>query len=184
MLSNPIAWIGALVVLQVAVLFHLGQPFICECGYVKAWEGVVLSVGNSQHLSDWYSFSHVIHGVIFYLLLWLVFPRMPVGYRLLIAISIEIAWELFENTPFVINKYREQALAVGYVGDSILNSVSDTLMMIVGFVLAWRLPVWSVVVLALAAEVFVAFYIHDNLTLNILNFVYPIEAVTEWQAGS
>src|SRR3989344_1172342 len=112
---------------QAFVLYLFGQPPIAESGYVKLWEGVVLGAGNSQHLTDWYTFSHVIHGFLFYLALWYFFPRMPIAYRFLIALGVEVGWELIENTPMVIEHYRQQALAQGYVGDSILNSVSDTL---------------------------------------------------------
>jgi len=173
----------ALVALQALVLFLFGQPAICECGYVKLWEGVVLSAGNSQHLADWYSFSHVIHGFIFYWILTLVAPRLSIGTRLLLAVGAEAAWEIIENTPMVIQHYREQALAQGYTGDSIINSVSDTLMMAAGFFLALRLPVWLVVVLGLGFELFVAYSIRDNLTLNVLNLIYVLPSVATWQSG-
>src|SRR3989344_2042495 len=173
----------ALVALQALVLFLFGQPAICECGYVKLWEGVVLSAGNSQHLADWYSFSHVIHGFIFYWILTLIAPRLSIGTRLLLAVGAEAAWEIIENTPMVIQHYREQALAQGYTGDSIINSVSDTLMMAAGFFLALRLPVWLVVVLGLGFELFVAYSIRDNLTLNVLNLIYVLPSVATWQSG-
>lgn len=169
--------------LQALVLYWLGQPAICACGYVKAWEGVVLSLGNSQHLTDWYTFSHIIHGFIFYLALWYFFPRLTVWQRLVIAVGIEVGWEIIENTPMVIEKYREQALAQGYVGDSILNSVSDTLAMIGGFFIAWRWPTWLTVALVVVFELFVLYMIRDNLSLNILNFIHAFPAVTAWQAG-
>src|SRR3990167_4098548 len=129
---------GLLIALQALLLFLLGQPSVCECGYVKMWEGVVLSSGNSQHLTDWYTFSHVIHGFLFYLALWFFFPRMPIAARFLLAFGAEAAWEVFENTPVVIEHYRQQALAQGYTGDSIINSVMDTIAMVVGFLMAWR----------------------------------------------
>ena len=173
----------ALVALQALVLWLFGQPAICECGYVKLWEGVVLSAGNSQHLADWYSFSHVIHGFIFYWILTLVAPRLSIGTRLLLAVGAEAAWEIIENTPMVIQHYREQALAQGYTVDSIINSVSDTLMMAAGFFLALRLPVWLVVVLGLGFELFVAYSIRDNLTLNVLNLIYVLPSVATWQSG-
>src|SRR3990167_3213640 len=173
----------ALVVLQVFVLYILGQPWICECGYLKVWEGVVDSIGNSQHLTDWYTFSHIIHGFLFYLGLWYFFPRMPIWRRLLLAMGIEIAWEIAENTPMVIQHYREQALAQGYMGDSIINSVSDTFAMIFGFILARHLPLWSIITIALGLELFVVYMIRDNLVLNILNLIYQFPPIAVWQAG-
>ena len=168
---------------QTAVLFLLGQPPICECGYVKLWEGVVLGSGNSQHLTDWYTFSHVIHGFLFYLALWYFFPRMPVATRFLIALGIEVGWEIVENTPWLIEHYREQALAQGYMGDSIINSLVDTLAEALGFLLAWRLPILAVVALGVGLELFVGFSIRDNLFLNVLGFFYQFEFISNWQSG-
>jgi hypothetical protein len=165
-------------------LFAFGQPVICECGYVKFWEGVVRSLGNSQHLTDWYTFSHVIHGFLFYLFLWYFFPRFSIWERLVLALGIEIAWEIAENTPYVINLYRQQALAVGYSGDSVINSIFDSLAMILGFILAARLPVKVTVAVALLFEAWVGYTIHDNLTFNVLNFIHPFEAIKAWQSGA
>ncbi|OGG53035.1 hypothetical protein A3H16_00995 [Candidatus Kaiserbacteria bacterium RIFCSPLOWO2_12_FULL_53_8] len=173
----------ALIGVQALVLYSFGQPTICTCGYVKVWEGVVLSSGNSQHLTDWYTFSHIIHGFLFYLGLWYFFPRMPIWRRLLLAMGIEIAWEIAENTPMVIQHYREQALAQGYMGDSIINSVSDTFAMIFGFILARHLPLWSIITIALGLELFVVYMIRDNLVLNILNLIYQFPPIAVWQAG-
>ncbi|RJR12620.1 DUF2585 family protein [Candidatus Parcubacteria bacterium] len=173
----------ALVTAQALVLFVLGQPSICECGYIKVWEGVVLSSGNSQHLTDWYTFSHVIHGFLFYLVLWFFFPRMPVAARFFLAVGLEAGWEIIENTPMVIEHYRQQALAQGYIGDSVLNSVMDTLAMALGFLLAWRWPVWVIVGLAVVMEAFVAYSIRDNLLLNIIGLIYPLEFINNWQMG-
>lgn len=173
----------ALVAAQALALYLLGQPPICTCGYLKVWEGVVLSSGNSQHLTDWYTFSHVIHGFLFYLGLWYFFPRMPMWKRFTFAMAIEIAWEIIENTPTVIDHYRQQALAQGYTGDSIINSVLDTLAMVFGFVLAWRLPVWAIIALALLLELFVAYMIRDNLMLNVLNLIHQFPSIAAWQAG-
>lgn len=166
---------------QAVTLFIFGQPTICECGIVKLWEGSVMSTGNSQHISDWYTFSHIVHGFVFYGLLAWFFPSMPVRFRLLIALGVEVGWEILENTPMVIEHYRQQALAVGYVGDSILNSVMDTASMVVGFLYAWRMPWWTTVAVAIVLELFVLYMIRDNLTLNILNLLYPIASVSQWQ---
>lgn len=171
-----------LIAVQVGVLLLLGQPAICTCAYVKLWEGDVLSSGASQHLSDWYTFSHIIHGFLFYLFIKLVFPKIPVAQRLLMALGIEIGWEILENSPMIINAYRQQALSQGYVGDSILNSVSDTLAMALGFFLAWRWPPWATVLIAVALEVWVALIVRDNLTLNVLNFIHQFDFITQWQS--
>jgi hypothetical protein len=180
---------AALLAMQIAVLHLFGQPLIAASGRILPWVNDPFSADTSQQLADWYSFSHIIHGFIFYGLLKLAAPRLPVGARLLIAMGIEIAWELTENTPMVIRHYREQALAVGYSGDSILNSVSDTVMMLAGFLLASRLKWPSVVALAISLEIFTAFAIRDNLTLNVVNLTAPadwppIHAIHHWQAGA
>jgi hypothetical protein len=172
-----------LLIAQAGTLYLFGQPPICRCGYVKLWEGNVFSAGNSQHLTDWYTFSHIIHGFIFYGILWMLFPRMSVLQRFVCALGIEVAWEVLENTPMVIQHYREQALAQGYTGDSIVNSVSDSLAMAAGFLLAWRLPVIATFAVALALEAFLAYQIRDNLTLNIINLVHTFPAIHDWQSG-
>ena len=174
---------------QVAVLHAYGQPFVSATGRLLLWVNDPFSPDNSQQLADWYSFSHIIHGFIFFGLLHLAAPRLPVAARFLIAMGIEIAWELTENTPMVIQHYRQQALAAGYHGDSILNSVSDTLMMSAGFFFASRANVRYVVALAIGLEIFTACTIRDNLTLNVLNLIAPsdwapIVAIHGWQAGA
>lgn len=173
----------ALVALQALVLFLLGQPLIAADGRIKLWEGVVLSAGNSQHITDWYTFSHILHGLLFYGLVWLGFRRQGVGLRFLMCVGLEAGWEVLENTPMVIDHYRQQALAQRYTGDSIVNSVSDNVAMMLGFLAAWRLPVWAVVALGLGMEVFVAYCIRDNLTLNVINLIHGFEAIAQWQAG-
>ena len=174
---------AALVALQIAVLYGLGQPWMAQSGRVLLWGGNPLSTDTSQQISDWYSFSHVIHGFLFYALLHVLTPRLPLSTRLLIAIGLEVGWEIAENLPMSIRHYRQQALAVGYAGDSILNSVLDTVMMVIGFVMALRMPVWAVVALGIGFEVFTTLMIRDGLILNVIGFVWTPDFIAQWQLG-
>ena len=174
---------GILIITAATVLLFMGREPICKCGYVMLWNGVVQSANNSQHISDWYTFSHIIHGFIFYGLTRLAFPRWSLAARLTVATFVEGSWEIFENTDFVINRYREATISLDYYGDSVLNSVCDILAMVAGFFLARRLPVWVTVALAVFFELFTGYMIRDNLALNIVMLLWPLDAIKAWQAG-
>ena len=193
MLSKAIAtpliprryWLIAIgiAVAAAAILLIMGRPPICTCGEIKLWVGEVHGPDNSQHLADWYTPSHIIHGFLFYLLGWLFLRRNPPGDRLLAAIVIEAAWEILENSQWVIDRYREATMALGYTGDSVLNSLADMLWMIVGFGIARRLPVWATVAIAIGFEMLTLIVIRDNLALNVLMLVAPVDAIANWQTA-
>lgn len=165
-----------------AIELAMGRHPICTCGTVELFVGTRDSPKTSQMLADWYSLSHVVHGLLFYAFLWLLMRRSPVAWRFLSALLIEAGWEVIENTPLVIDRYRETTAALGYSGDSVINSVSDMLMMCVGFLAARRLPLWVSVFLLIGLEVVPLFVIRDNLTLNVWNLLAPDPAIQAWQA--
>ena len=165
----------------VAILLAIGRPPICTCGMVTLWgnEGPA----QSQMLADWYSPSHIVHGFLFYALLHLIVPTLSRDRRFVVALLIEAAWEIIENTPMIIDRYREATIALGYSGDSILNSVSDIAMMAAGFLAARRLPLWASVAAVALLEIVPMIVIRDNLVLNVWMLVAPNDAVRMWQAG-
>lgn len=166
-----------------AILLWMGRPPICTCGVVKLWTGAVQSADNSQHLADWYTPSHVIHGFLFYFLGWAFLRRNPFGDRFVMAVAIEAAWELLENSQPIIDRYREATMALGYNGDSVVNSMADIAWMAFGFLLARRLPVAATVALAMGFELLTLWVIRDNLTLNVLMLVAPVDAIRTWQGA-
>jgi hypothetical protein len=177
--------VTGIIVAAAVAEYLMGHPLICKCGYVKLWHFDVQSAENSQHLIDWYTPSHIIHGFLFYWLLWLLSRWIPLsfGARLVLAVAIEASWEVVENTDWVINHYRELTISLDYYGDSVINSVMDILFMVLGFFVAAYLPVWLTVLIAIALELFVGAMIRDNLTLNVLMFVRPLDSVLQWQQG-
>ncbi|MGV3549104.1 DUF2585 domain-containing protein [Rhizobium sp.] len=186
--GNHGLWTGLLafvsiLLAQIVIERLMGRIWICECGTVKLWEGGGNTSGNSQHIADWYTLSHIIHGFLFYWFAWLAFRGRSVGFRLGLATLVEAGWEILENSPLIIERYRSATMALNYFGDSILNSAMDNVWMAAGFLFAWRMPVWLTVSLAVIFELLVAYVIRDNLTLNVIMLVWPVEAIKVWQGG-
>ena len=171
----------AVLVLTAGVELWMGRSLLGPDGKFGLWDGNIWSSENSQRLADPYSFSHIVHGMLFYAVLWLVARKLPVRQRLLIALALEAGWEMLENSPFIINRYREATISLGYVGDSVLNSLSDVLMMTLGFLFAFRVPARVSVAAVILMEVGCALWVRDNLTLNVIMLIHPMEAIRTWQ---
>ena len=174
---------GAVLLIQIIAEYMMGRTPICTCGYIKLWEGSVNSSGNSQHISDWYTPSHIIHGFIFYGVTYLLLRGKPIAMRLLLALVIESGWELLENSPVIIDRYRKATISLDYYGDSILNSAMDTIFMVIGFFFASRAPVALTIAIAIFFELLTGYLIRDNLTLNVLMLIWPVEAIKTWQSA-
>ena len=179
--------LGALIVLAILAIQALwlyldGRIPMCECGTIKLWSGSLMSE-NSQHIADWYTLSHIIHGFLFYWLLTIIAPKAPLGLRLAVAVGVEAAWELVENSNFIIERYRANTSSVDYFGDSIVNSVSDSVFAMIGFLIAAKLPTKITVATALFFEVLALIVIRDNLTLNVIMLLHPFEFIKQWQTG-
>lgn len=179
----PYLLTACMIALATFIEWMNGRVLICKCGYVKLWHGMVFSSENSQQLTDWYTPSHILHGILFYAATWLILRRFGFGWRLLVATMVEAGWEVLENSSFIIERYRAVTISLDYFGDSIVNSTSDMLAMLLGFYLARRLPIWGSVALVIGFEALTVYMIRDGLALNILMLLHPLDSVREWQAA-
>jgi len=180
---TPYAVTALILALMAAWLLWIGREPICTCGVVKLWHGQTMSSENSQHLSDWYTPSHILHGVLFYGLLWLLARRVSVPWRLSIATLVEAAWEIVENSDAIIERYRAVTISLDYFGDSVVNSVADVLAMWFGFWLAGRMPVWASVAIVFVFEGITMWVIRDGLALNVIMLLYPLDIIRDWQSA-
>jgi hypothetical protein len=162
--------------------YMMGRVIICECGTIRLWIGELNTPEGSQHISDWYTFSHIIHGFIFYWFFRLISKKKwPIWLCFVAAVAVEAGWEIIENSTFVINRYNETTISLKYYGDSILNSIADMVFMALGFLMAKKMPVWLTITLIIVMEIGVGYMIRDNLLLNVIMLVYPVEAIKAWQ---
>lgn len=176
-------WITGLTILSAVIVLHLmGRVPICTCGYVKIWHGQTMSAENSQHIMDWYTPSHLLHGLLFYAILFAVAAKLSLAARMAVATVIEAGWEILENTNAIIEHYRAVTISLDYFGDSVVNSTADIFAMLLGFWLARHLPVWLSVFIVLGFEALTIYFIRDGLALNIIMLLYPLDVIKEWQS--
>ncbi|MBX7054607.1 MAG: DUF2585 family protein [Pyrinomonadaceae bacterium] len=173
-----------LIVLAAIVILQMqGRVWWCQAGDITPWSWNIWSTHNSQHIVDPYSFTHVLHGVLEFWLIGLVFRRMPLAWRLALAVFIESAWEVAENSAAVIERYRSATISLDYFGDSIINSVADIACCSLGFVIAYKLRFWRSLALFVVTEILLIIFIKDSLIINIIMLLFPVEAIKTWQLG-
>lgn len=179
-------WIAVIIVVIVATisLNFQGRVWWCPVGDYTPWSWDIWSRHNSQHVIDPYSFTHVLHGVLEFWLIGLVFGRFSLAWRFALAILIESSWEVAENTNYVINRYRETTISLDYFGDSIINSLADIVCCGLGFLIAYKIRLWRSLILFVATEIILILWIRDSLIINIIMLIYPIDAIKHWQIGS
>ena len=171
----------AMIPVQGLILHLEGRLWICKCGYVKLWENSIWSSGNSQHIADWYSLGHINHGILFAGLFAVILRRWGVPVRLIATGVSGFLWETIENTSFIINRFREVTISLDYYGDTVINSMSDSLFMLAGFLLALRVRPWIAVAIFLGLEVFSKLMVRDGLVLDTIMLIHPIPAILDWQ---
>lgn len=172
-----------IVVAAVVILQFQGRVWWCQAGDITPWSWNIWSTHNSQHIIDPYSFTHVLHGVLEFWLIGLVFRRMPLVWRLALAVFIESSWEVAENSAAVIERYRSATISLDYFGDSIINSIADIACCSLGFLIAYKLRFWRSLALFVITEILLIVFIRDSLIINIIMLLFPIEAIRSWQMG-
>jgi len=184
---KAITLITLITLVTFGILYLMDRNIVCECGYVKIWHSAVISSENSQHIFDWYSLTHFIHGLAFYFILVIIERiskiKIPILTKLVIAVILACGWEILENSDYIINRYRTATISLDYFGDSIINSAGDILAMGLGFWFANKRAAWQSVVVFITIEIFLLLAIRDNLLINLIMLVHPIEAIKLWQNG-
>ena len=180
----PVAAIIGILFLTIVELRFQGRLWLCSCGNIYVWAGNIHSSDNSQHLLDPYAFTHLLHGLVFFWVLALALPRLRAPWQLTVAVALEAVWEVFENSAFVIDRYREATIALGYEGDTVVNSMSDIVVCGMGFMLATYLGFRRSFALFALTELLLVVWIRDSLILNVVMLIYPVEAIKVWQTGS